>query len=1781
MASRISAVVGLAAALSFTSASQAIEFTEVQSSASGLDYVGESWGASWGDFNGDRYPDLFVSNHRARPGVYRNNGDGTFTDIILQFDSTSSWLDFPWADTHAGSFGDFDNNGVQDLLVLSGNRFPAYLFHNKGAGLSVDETVARGFPDDAEGRTATWIDYDNDGELDVIINNRAPNIFVEQTAGNFAVATSYVGLDSRETNFGILSDMDNDNNLEFLSISEGDFPEKVYKTDSIPFLDITSQFPTNGLVLDAAFTDFDNNLVPDILLVRGNLRPNQALKVIDAPAGDVDTVEAWLAGGSSTGTRSVIIPSTNPVTITLYTTQIGNSRVYIGSGGYHPTSSTFTLDPTLASDQGVPVYDETTDQGYYIGYDTVNSQWVIDMSPGSASTRGYLAVEGVDLGDPTVPDLATGDLELEPKLFMNSGTSFVDTNGVGLNVPMSCISLTTGDFDNDMDQDIYIVCRNGIENITNRLFENLGNGTFQEVTSFGAEGAIGAGLPSGAGVGENVVAADYDLDGWLDLFVVNGLLMNPLRVGGPDQLFRNTSGATNTNRYLLLDLKGTVSNRDAIGAKVYITAGGVTQLREMGGNYHRWAQNHQRLHVGLGQNTVADIEVIWPNGETDTFTSVAANDLYEITQGSSGNQTGAIAAVAPTALPSFRDAQPGDECGVRPEDQPDVTFPYHFDPEQDRALFIWKDCAGTGDWFVRSTAGNGNGIQYQGQLVTNAQFSNVAGFSLEDNNDVLDASSPELIDFFMRMSGAGVDGFDFTLADTASACLNMTDMPAGGQVLLGQTHLPISTPINLSTLSTCIDISVDDVLVGEGEGFGQVTVSLSAPSSVAVTVDYAAVSGTAEANIDFASTAGTITFAAGETSKTIAVTITQDAIQEGEETFSVELSNATGAFILDGQGTVTIVDDETCVECGDPAVDRFSEQGIFLWKNFDTGVWSVYVSAGGDPDGVDYSGTISSSAAFNSVVGDSIEANDTLDYITSPDTIDYNLRAWNNAYDAFDFLPAEGSYTCFTPASSPIYVGEDRTPISGAFNLENLQSCTTGITVSDISVSEGAGVANFTVELTQASASTVTVEYSTADGTATGGEDYVAVTTPQVLTFNPGEISKAVAISLIDDSVVEGSESFVLSLSNAVSGTLTNASAQATILDNDVSNASCGEPSYNGATEKALFIWKDCNTGVWKIRSTSGGAGSLVGYEGAVSTTSGFEFVQEVSLESSDLVDSTTDTSKIDFYMEMWRHSYDGFDFKPNVEVGACLTLEDLPVGASILLGANKTQVSTPLDLNTLGACDLPIAVIIGDVEVSERDATADVVVELTGQSSNVVTVEYRTLSGSAEGGLDYVEVELASTLTFNPGDMSKIVTIDLIDDTEFEGEESFSVILENAVNATVEANFAQVTILDDEASPACAAPSYNGAAERALFVWKDCASGVWSVRATSGGAGSLVGYEGEVSTASGFELVQGVSLESSDSVDSIADPSRIDFYMEMWRHSYDGFDFKPIEETGSCLSIGESPDGALILVGESKIEVSSPLDLNTLGPCELPIVLTVVDVEVDESELTATVIAQLSAESTDFVTVAYRTEPGSAEGGLDYVDITSMQTLTFSPGETSKSIVIDIVDDAVYEGEEDFTVVFENPVNVELAATSARVKILDDEVSPACLSPSYNGATEKALFVWKDCATGVWSVRATSGGASSLIAFEGMVDSVSGFESVEEVSLESSDEVDYTTNTSRIDFYMEMWRHSQDGFDFKPVKESESCIYLDSPGNTPILIGEEKLVVTSPVNLNTLQACP
>jgi enediyne biosynthesis protein E4 len=157
------------------------------------------------------------------------------------------------------------------------------------------------------------------------------------------------------------------------------------------------------------------------------------------------------------------------------------------------------------------------------------------------------------------------------------------------------------------------------------LFRNQRDGTFEDVSS-----AL-AGFPDSSRRG--AAFGDLNNDGKVDIVLLN--------VGEPPSLLLNETD--DKNHRVLFKLIGTSSNRMAIGARVTIKTGKLTQVREVqaGGSYI--SQNDPRLHFGLGGATTLDsVDIRWPKGKTETLRNLSADQLYTIVEGQGVQQKRAL-----------------------------------------------------------------------------------------------------------------------------------------------------------------------------------------------------------------------------------------------------------------------------------------------------------------------------------------------------------------------------------------------------------------------------------------------------------------------------------------------------------------------------------------------------------------------------------------------------------------------------------------------------------------------------------------------------------------------------------------------------------------------------------------------------------------------------------------------------------------------------------------------------------------------------------------------------------------------------------------------------------------------------------------------------------------------------------------------------------------------------------------------------------------------------------
>jgi FG-GAP-like repeat/ASPIC and UnbV len=610
----------------------AFSFRDV-STAAGIVDRGISFGAAAGDANGDGWPDIWSSGHYgAHPKLWVNQGNGTFVD------ATALMSPPPNGDMHGAQWADLDNDGSQELLVMRGASFgtaatPKFAYRRIGGQL-VDVAPLLGLDVPLmRARTPIAVDYDDDGRLDVFLtaflrpDGLAPPSPYRQLPASPFLAWSAPLAATSLSQFGVLGDLDGDLRLDLLLQS---YPTRAFAQSSNGLTSIGTAIglPNAPTMYDAVIADFDNNGRNEAYFSRSPI-------VTAAHVENGNRLEFRALVNS--GQHEVRVRVLGPHTLTFDWGPLPwwpQNQVFVGAGGINlpaTPNNAHVLDPSNPNHTGIAPHVGGQTTGIYVGWEPATSEWVFAVSATGFGEALIRAVANRPMGMPVAVGwnpaaAAVGDLLLE---WVNGG--LVDRSALrGIPVDLRSRSVVAADFDNDMDLDLYLVTATSSRNTDNVLLANDGSGNFRPVH-------IGPAVGSADGVGDTVITLDYDRDGRVDLFVVNGdapafRQSTPSYAfgdDGPSQLFRNETATG--HHWLGIELRGTSSNRDGIGARIEVTAGGRRQIREHGGGMHRYSQNHG-IHFGLGPHTTADVLVVWPNGSTSLRQNVQVDRFLQIVQ---------------------------------------------------------------------------------------------------------------------------------------------------------------------------------------------------------------------------------------------------------------------------------------------------------------------------------------------------------------------------------------------------------------------------------------------------------------------------------------------------------------------------------------------------------------------------------------------------------------------------------------------------------------------------------------------------------------------------------------------------------------------------------------------------------------------------------------------------------------------------------------------------------------------------------------------------------------------------------------------------------------------------------------------------------------------------------------------------------------------------------------------------------------------------------------------
>jgi ELWxxDGT repeat protein len=564
------------------------------------------------------------------------------------------------------------------------------------------------------------------------------------------------------------------------------------------------------------------------------------------------------------------------------------------------------------------------------------------------------------------------------------------------------------------------------------------------------------------------------------------------------------------------------------------------------------------------------------------------------------------------------------------------------------------------------------------------------------------------------------------------------------------------------------DLSLPEGTAGPSDAV--LTVHLDPSSSQDTSVQWATADGTATAGVDYMASAGTLNFPAGTTAQTLSVALIPDATPEVEEkTFHVQLSGSSGPPIGVGLADVNIFnDDGPTISINDITVQETAGTATFtVTRSAATAdaVWVLWTTAPGTATQlVDYttrSGTVIFPAGQLTQPVVVPIVNDTT---YEPDEVFY-VRLSHPNYGVLG--KAEGQCTIISNDLQPT------------------------LTVADVTAGEGnAGTSNltFTVTLSGWSGYTTTVDFATADGTATAGTDYQAQS--GTLTIPAGATSGTVVVPIIGDLIDEPNETLTLNLSNPVNATLARAQATGTITDNDTARLSVGNVTVtegaSGTTVPANFTVTLSTPSSWTV---------TVGYATTPGTTN----------PATDGVDYTGVSGTLTFPPGT-----------TSLPVPVTVIGDDVDEGTSEtffldLTNPTNATIQTARGTGTITDDDLA-RFSVGDVSVVEGNSgtvAATLTVTLGCAYKTDTSVKYYTSNGTAlaTGATpDFVGISNGSAagavlLSFPAGTISQDVTVQVIGDTIKEvNNEYFNLNLTAASGGpAIFDGLAKVTILDDD----------------------------------------------------------------------------------------------------------------------------------------------------------------------------------------------------------------------------------------------------------------------------------------------------------------------------------------------------------------------------------------------
>ena len=576
-------------------------------------------------------------------------------------------------------------------------------------------------------------------------------------------------------------------------------------------------------------------------------------------------------------------------------------------------------------------------------------------------------------------------------------------------------------------------------------------------------------------------------------------------------------------------------------------------------------------------------------------------------------------------------------------------------------------------------------------------------------------------------------------------------------------------------------LTISDVGAAEGDRALRFTVSLSWTSGEVVTVAYATEGGTATSGLDYRPAQGTLSFAADPPeAQVIEVAVSDDAVAEEAETFTVRLSDPQGATLATATATGTILDDEQRAVVVEPGTLAVPEGG--------SGNYAVVLgSQPTDPVRVKVGGSAELSA--------------------EPEELVFRPSDWSLAQQVRvtaaqdDDAVADEPVELVHAASGGGYEG-----VQASLVVTIVEDDVATLAVAGGSAAERAGRLRFEVTLSVASGTEVTVYYATgaAGDTAAAGVDYVAQR--GTLRFAAGSnAARAIEVAVHDDALDEPDEKLTMTLSNARNASLAGGADTLTVTgtienDDEPPELTIGHGSVTEGDGDLRFAVK--------LERATGRTVTVHYATADVTATAGADYARASGVLTFAPGTGLTQTIAVPVVDDALDEHEEAFTVTLSAAVNATLA-------------AGRTATGTIRDDEE--APELTIA----DAAVSEGAAGGLLrfAVTLDRASGRTVTVQYATADATAAAGADFTAV--SGTLTFRAGTRTQTIAVPIVADGVFEETETFTVTLSDPDRARLGDGVATGTITDDDERGVRVTPT-------ALTLYKGHTAGRYAVVLTS-----------------------------------------------------------------------------------------------------------------------------------------------------------------------------------------------------------------------------------------------------------------------------------------------------------------------------------------------------------